>query len=123
MSGVHLTVGYRGELDVSRGIVREEALDVAIEARLVPRVEKRRLPAAERAGAKALYSGALAADLAVVRTAALQAALLTKPALALDLLTFVLTERLGVGTDPLVSRPIRQRTRWRWTPGSSCPRP
>ncbi|MEM8759463.1 MAG: hypothetical protein AAGE83_03945, partial [Pseudomonadota bacterium] len=73
----------------------------AIEAGLVPRVEKRRSPAAEKAGEKPLYSGALAADLAVVRTAALQAALLAKPALALDLLAFVLTQRLGVGTDPV----------------------
>ncbi|MEM6677944.1 MAG: ParB N-terminal domain-containing protein [Pseudomonadota bacterium] len=101
VSGVHLTVGYRGELDLSRGIVREEELDAAIEAGLVPRVKKRRSPTSEGAGEKALYSGALAADLAVVRTAALQAALLAKPALALDLLTFVLTERLGVGTDPV----------------------
>ncbi|MEO0761193.1 MAG: ParB/RepB/Spo0J family partition protein [Pseudomonadota bacterium] len=101
VSGAHLTIGYGGQLDVSRGIVREEELDAAIEAGLVPRVEKRRSPAAERAGEKPPYSGALAADLAVVRTAALQAALLAKPALALDLLTFVLTERLGVGTDPV----------------------
>lgn len=101
VSGVHLTVGYRGELDVSRGIVREEELDAAIGAGLVPRVEERRSAAAERAGEKPLYSGALAADLAIVRTVALQAALLAKPALALDLLTFVLTERPGVGTDPV----------------------
>ncbi|MEO0622207.1 MAG: ParB/RepB/Spo0J family partition protein [Pseudomonadota bacterium] len=101
VSGVHLTIGHRGALDVSRGIVREEELDAAIEAGLVQRVEKRRQPASERAGEKPLYSGALAADLGIVRTAALQAALLAKPALALDFLTFVLTERLGVGTNPV----------------------
>ena len=100
VAGVHLTIGYRGEIEASRGIVREEELEAAIEAGLVP-VDRRRPSTKERAGEKPPFSGALVADLCVIRTAALQSALLAKSALALDLLTFALTEELAVGTDPL----------------------
>ncbi|MEM6549212.1 MAG: ParB/RepB/Spo0J family partition protein [Pseudomonadota bacterium] len=100
VAGVHLTIGYSGEVETSRGIVREDELESAIAAGLVSE-GRRRAPAKARAGEKPIYSAALAGDLGMIRTAALQSALLAKPALALDLLTFVLTERLGVGTNPV----------------------
>ena len=90
-AGVIASIGYDGEIKFDAGLVRPEDMDAAVEAGVCNR--RPSSSGAEGAGKpkeKKLYAQALAADMAAIRTSAVQAALLEKPALALDILTFVL---------------------------------
>ncbi|MEM1346012.1 MAG: plasmid stabilization protein [Pseudomonadota bacterium] len=126
-AGAILALGHGGQVRIERGLIEPEAIGAAIEAGLVeaaryPKIAEQIAKAAAAAGEDAeeaaeaapeapepagqAYSMALAEDLGVVRTAALQSALLAQPDLVLDLLGFVLTTPLyhgtgiGLSTDP-----------------------
>lgn len=93
-AGVIATINYSGEVSFETGVVRVEDLDAAVEARVCnPRPTASAGGAGDKPKTKPIYSKALAADMAAIRTSAVQAALLAKPALAVDLLTFVLAAR------------------------------
>tara|TARA_B100001971_G_scaffold204888_1_gene221625 strand:- start:179 stop:964 length:786 start_codon:yes stop_codon:yes gene_type:complete len=96
-AGAISELGHDGALRLRCGLVRPEDHAAAVEAGLAQ-------PAPTRGAApekKGPYSAALAADLAAIRTGALQAALLEKPELALDLLTFALSQPARAGALPL----------------------
>ncbi|SFJ33876.1 ParB/RepB/Spo0J family partition protein [Albimonas pacifica] len=96
-AGAIVELSHDGALRLRCGLVRPEDHAAAVEAGLAQ-------PAPTRGAApekKGPYSAALAADLAAIRTGALQAALLEKPELALDLLTFALSQPARAGALPL----------------------
>lgn len=100
VSGVMLGIDGRGELASRFGLLSgaDEAEAVAkglCEARAVGEDGDK---------AKGPYSAALEADLAAIRTGAIQTALLRKPELALDLLTFALTHATYSGAFPVSIR-------------------
>ena len=86
-SGVIVSIDYRGETKIESGLVRPEDLQDATKAGVCKAPAKWSTTPKE----KGLYSAALETDLAAIRTGAVQTAMLEKPQLALDLLTFVLT--------------------------------
>ena len=96
-AGAIAELSHDGALRLRCGLIRPEDYAAAVEAGLVQ-------PAPTRSAAtekKGPYSAALTTDLAAIRTGALQAALLEKPELALDLLTFALSQPARVGALPL----------------------
>lgn len=99
LSGVILSVGYDGEVVADHGLVRAEDRGAA-EAAGLCHPSRHTSETAERAR-KGPYSAALAGDLAIIRTGALQAALLEQPQLALDLLTFVLATPIFSASNPV----------------------
>jgi len=94
-AGVIITINHNGEVRFETGVIRPDDLDAAVEAGVCnPRAGKASTGAgADKPKERPLYSKALAEDMAAIRTSAVQAALLAKPALAIDLLTFVLAAR------------------------------
>lgn len=94
-AGVIITISHNGEVRFETGVVRPDDLDAAVEAGVCnPRAGTGSAGAGgDKPKEKPLYSKALAEDMAAIRTSAVQAALLAKPALAIDLLTFVLAAR------------------------------
>ncbi|WP_282611427.1 ParB/RepB/Spo0J family partition protein, partial [Pelagibius sp. Alg239-R121] len=102
-AGVVLYLDYRGEIDSEYGLIKPQDHAAAVDAGICRSVTKSGSTTAEKKGP---YSAALAEDLAKVRTGAIQTALLTKPELAVDLLTFLLStpvydwmHPLGLRTD------------------------
>ena len=96
-AGAMAELTHDGALRLRCGLIRPEDHAAAVEAGLAePAPTRGALP--EKKGP---YSAALAADLAAIRTGALQAALLEKPELALDLLTFALSQPARAGALPL----------------------
>ncbi len=93
-AGVIVSIGYDDDIKFEAGLVRPEDVDAAVVAGVC-----KAAPSSTGAGGagkpkeKPLYPMALATDMAAIRTSAVQAALLEKPALALDILTFVLAAR------------------------------
>ncbi|MBE9639845.1 ParB/RepB/Spo0J family partition protein [Salipiger mangrovisoli] len=99
VSGVMLAMDYQGDLVSRFGLV-----SAADEAEAVAKgiCSARSSGATGDAGkAKGPYSGALETDLAAIRTGAIQTAILRKPELALDLLTFALTHPMYGGVFPV----------------------
>ena len=108
-AGAYLWLNHRGELEVERGLVKPGDRKAAEKAGVCHATERPRAGKPERKGP---YPAALAADLAKVRTGALQTALLGKPELALDLLTFSLAtplwadvQVLGIRTEAAPNAP------------------
>ena len=98
-AGVFLWIGHDGEVQTLHGLIRPEDMDAAVAAGLCrPSHHAARTAKPETKGP---YTAALAADLAQVRTGALQAALLDKPDLALDLITFALSHPVYTAGMPL----------------------
>ncbi|MEY8829737.1 ParB N-terminal domain-containing protein [Sedimentitalea sp. XS_ASV28] len=89
-SGCILLVNNAGKGEVPAGLVRAEDKKAAIEAGVLqaPQMTKPDAP-------KSPYSQKLVADMQAIRLAAVQAALLAKPELVLDLLGFGLSEASG----------------------------
>ncbi len=89
-AGCILLVNNAGKVEVTAGLVRAEDKKAAIEAGVLqaPQVTKPDTP-------KSPYSQKLVADMQAIRLAAVQAALLSKPELVLDLLGFGLSEASG----------------------------
>jgi len=113
VAGAYVHVAWNGGVSVARGLVRASEVPAAIEAGVVvPSRHSGTRPTGTGATSasiggepaekeKPLYSGALSADLARVRTAALQTALLAQPALVQDLVAFALTHDLYADALPL----------------------
>ena len=95
-AGVILWIGYDGEIASETGLIRPEDREAA-EAAGVIAPSRHPTPSAAAQSPAHPFSRALAADLAELKTGALQTALLAKPELVLDLLTFVLTHRARGG--------------------------
>ncbi|WP_282611062.1 ParB/RepB/Spo0J family partition protein [Pelagibius sp. Alg239-R121] len=102
-AGVVLYLDYRGEFDSEYGLIKPQDHAASVDAGICRSVTKSGSTTAEKKGP---YSAALAEDLAKVRTGAIQTALLAKPELAVDLLTFLLStpvydrmHPLGLRTD------------------------
>lgn len=89
-AGCILLVNGSGKLEVTAGLVRPEDKKAAIEAGVLqaPQTAKSDTP-------KSPYSQKLVADMQAIRLASVQAALLAKPELVLDLLGFGLSETSG----------------------------
>ncbi|MEJ8563546.1 ParB/RepB/Spo0J family partition protein [Yoonia sp. GPGPB17] len=89
-AGCILLVNASGKVEVTAGLVRPEDKKAAIEAGVLkaPTSTKSDTP-------KSLYSQKLTADMQAIRLAAIQAAILAKPELVLDLLGFGLSEASG----------------------------
>lgn len=86
-AGVYVWINYKGEIERETGLILPNDRKAAEEAGVC---------AVARGGAapekpKGPYTAALADDLARIRTGAIQTALLAKPELALDLVTFILS--------------------------------
>jgi ParB family chromosome partitioning protein len=83
-------VNSSGAIEVSAGLVRSEDKKAAIEAGILraPQTAKPETP-------KSPYSQKLMADMQAIRLASVQAALLAKPEIVLDLLGFGLSEASG----------------------------
>lgn len=98
-AGVFLSIGYDDGLDAQAGYINKDDRDAA-EAAGICRVANHpaRKSKPERKGP---FSAALSADLAEVRTGALQTALLDHPDLALDLITFALATPVYCDALPL----------------------
>lgn len=94
-AGVIVSIGYHGDIKFEAGLVRPDDMDAAAEAGVCNNAPGKALAGAggDKPKEKPLYPKALAEDMASIRTSAVQAALLAKPALAIDLLTFVLAAR------------------------------
>lgn len=100
-AGVMLWIGYHGTIEASLGLIRPEDC-AAAEAEGHFQPNRHSLNAlAEAAKEKPTYSAALTDDLRRIRTGAVQAALLDKPDLVLDLLAFALTTPVFGGALPL----------------------
>lgn len=89
-AGCLLLVNGSGEVEVTAGLVRPEDRKAAVEAGVLqaPQSSKPDTP-------KSPYSQKLVADMQAIRLASVQAALLAKPELVLDLLGFGLSEASG----------------------------
>ena len=103
LAGVFVYVNYSGELGITYGMVRLENRKDAEDAGVCAKNTHPSLSASPQP--KGTYSAALTTDLARVRTCAVQTALLDKPELALDLLTFTLVQNMydspvGISTTP-----------------------
>ncbi|ABI93371.1 ParB/RepB/Spo0J family partition protein (plasmid) [Roseobacter denitrificans] len=93
LAGVFLYITYHGELGATYGMIRPENRKEAEDAGICAKnAHHTSYSAAEKP--KSAYSAALTADLARVRTCAVQTALLDKPELALDLVTFALVQSM-----------------------------
>ena len=86
-AGAFVSLSYHGKIEVQRGMVRPEDLSAAVEAGVCAKPHRSGASSAP----KGPYSAALEGDLVQVRTCAVQTALLVKPELVLDLLTFALS--------------------------------
>ncbi|MEP5730317.1 MAG: ParB/RepB/Spo0J family partition protein [Sulfitobacter sp.] len=88
--GCILLVNGSGKVEITAGLVRPENKKAAIEAGVLqaPQTNKSDTP-------KSPYSQKLVADMQAIRLASVQAALLAKPELVLDLLGFGLSEASG----------------------------
>ncbi|MEL7181618.1 MAG: ParB/RepB/Spo0J family partition protein, partial [Pseudomonadota bacterium] len=89
-AGCIILVNGSGEIETTAGLVRPEDKKAAIEAGVLqtPQTTKSDTP-------KSPYSQKLVADMQAIRLASVQAALLAKPELVLDLLGFGLSEASG----------------------------
>ena len=89
-AGCIILVNGSGKLEITAGLVRPEDKKAAIEAGVLqaPQTTKSDTP-------KSPYSQKLVADMQAIRLASVQAALLAKPELVLDLLGFGLSEASG----------------------------
>ena len=89
-AGCIILVNSSGALEVTAGLVRSEDKKAAIEAGVLsaPQTSKSDTP-------KSPYSQKLVADMQAIRLASVQAALLAKPELVLDMLGFGLSEASG----------------------------
>ncbi len=89
-SGCILLINGSGKIEITAGLVRPEDKKVAIEVGILqaPQTTKSDTP-------KSPYSQKLVADMQAIRLASVQAALLAKPELVLDLLGFGLAEASG----------------------------
>lgn len=89
-AGCIILVNGSGNLEITAGLVRPEDKKAAIEVGVLqaPQTTKSEAP-------KSPYSQKLAADMQAIRLASVQAALLAKPELVLDLLGFGLSETSG----------------------------
>lgn len=89
-AGCILLVNGSGKVEITAGLIRPEDKKVAIEAGVLqaPQTAKPDTP-------KSPYSQKLVADMQAIRLASVQAALLAKPELVLDLLGFGLSEASG----------------------------
>lgn len=97
-AGVFVSIGYNGKLSLSYGNVRPEDRDAAVAAGVCSAPYRSASSSAEKKGP---YSAKLEDDLRRVRTCAVQTALLSKPEMALDLLTFALAEPVWSGVLPM----------------------
>lgn len=90
-AGCIILVNGSGKLEVTAGLVRPEDKKAAIEAGVLqaPQSSKSDAP-------KSRYSQKLTADMQAIRLASVQAALLAKPELVLDLLGFGLSDASGI---------------------------
>lgn len=102
-SGVIVTISFHGELECRKGYVRDEDTHTAIEAGVLEasRHSTGHSPTKEAAGR---YPKALTEDMNILRTCAAQTALLDKPELALDLLTFTLVHNAYSGANVMELR-------------------
>ena len=89
-AGCILLVNSSGKIEVTAGLVRAEDRKAAIEAGVLQAPQTSKTEVAESP-----YSQKLVADMQAIRLAAVQAALLAKPELVLDLLGFGLSEASG----------------------------
>lgn len=110
-SGAYLFIGFQGQIEIAAGLVKPEQREAAQEAGVCRASHHGNRPTNDDTPKRA-YSGKLTSDLGEIRTAAIQTALLSRPELALDLLTFVLSENvgwsgkpLGISTDPAKNNP------------------
>lgn len=109
LAGAFVYITYHGALGATYGMIkpenRQEAEDAGVCAK---NMHGTGASAAEKP--KSAYSAALTTDLARVRTCAVQTALLDKPELALDVLTFALVQSmydspLGISTTQPANAP------------------
>lgn len=89
-AGCILLVNGSGKLEITAGLVRPEDKKAAIEAGVLQAPQT-----AKSEASKSPYSQKLMADMQAIRLASVQAALLAKPELVLDLLGFGLSEASG----------------------------
>lgn len=97
LSGVILWIGRDGAIAVERGLVAKEDRKAA-EAIGVCHVSEHSRSASKPKG---VYSAALSRDLALVRTGAVQSAVMAKPDLAFDLVAFALSHSVYSDETPL----------------------
>lgn len=95
-AGVIVTITYHGDLDCRRGFVREADTLLAVEAGVLT-TPRTIAPGSAQQVEAPRYPKALTEDMNAIRTCAAQTALLDKPELALDLLTFALTQPAYAG--------------------------
>ncbi|MFQ6550653.1 ParB/RepB/Spo0J family partition protein [Aestuariibius sp. 2305UL40-4] len=95
-AGVMVAIAWDGTLDLRQGLVRPEDQAAAAEAGVIE--ESRHAKAAKPATP---YPTSVMDDLAAIRTGCIQAALIRKPELALDLLTFALSTPCYADAMPL----------------------
>lgn len=101
-AGMFIWIGYHGDIQTREGMILTEDRPAAEAAGVCkPNQHGQSASASETVKEKPMYSTALAEDLARIRTGAVQAALLEKPELALELLTFALTAPVYSGSLPL----------------------
>ncbi|MEJ6404937.1 ParB/RepB/Spo0J family partition protein [Yoonia sp. 2307UL14-13] len=96
-AGVFVAVTHNGTLQVTRGLVRPEDRAEAAKAGVCATPHGN----TQKNKPQGPYSAALMRDMAAIRTCAVQTALLQKPELALDLLTFALSEWVMVDHLPV----------------------
>ncbi len=89
-AGCIILVNSSGKLEITAGLVRPEGKKGAIEADVLQAQQT-----AKSDTPKSPYSQKLVADMQAIRLASVQAALLTKPELVLDLLGFGMSEASG----------------------------
>lgn len=92
LAGAFVYVKYSGEFDVTFGMVKPEHRKEAEDAGIC--AKNSHTSVASQNAPKGAYSAALTTDLERVRTCAVQTALLDKPELALDILTFALVQNM-----------------------------
>jgi len=99
VSGVVAFIGHQNELVYVTGLVREEDLEDAIAAGLIE-IEENDTSARQDENPTP-YSQALAADLATIRTGAIQSQILAHPEFARDLAIFALCYPMYQGVSPI----------------------
>lgn len=97
-AGAFVFIGYNGDLRIRRGYIQPQDIKAAEEAGVCRASQHVRSGSAKPSGP---YPAKLMDDLAQVRTCAVQTALLDKPALALDILTFALSQPIYAGSNPV----------------------
>lgn len=95
-AGILAYVSNEGELRLHQGLVRPEDAAAAVEAGIMQENQHTTGSGVKDGKPKSPYSGALVEDMRAVRLHAVQAALLAKPELVLDLLAFGLSGESGV---------------------------